>query len=114
VEGAAVGERSDARGGDSSEEGGEREYVGPQPVAAHEWEKNASRAPHVAPDAAAARRRRLARVGDAGEWGTERRKSDSAWGRSSGAAARERSFASSSIQGVSLFVRSEESIPRRS
>ena len=36
VEGAAVGERSDARGGDSSEEGGEREYVGPQPVAAHE------------------------------------------------------------------------------
>jgi len=77
-------------------------------------EKNASRAPGVAPDAAAARRRRLARVGDAGEWGTERRKSDSARGRSSGAAARERSFASSSIQGVSLFVRSEESIPRRS
>jgi hypothetical protein len=73
-------------------------------------EKNASRVAGVAPDAAAARRRRLARVGDAGEWGTERRKSDSARGRSS-AAARERSFASSSIHGVSLSVRSEESIP---
>ena len=36
VEGAVVGERSDARGGDSSEEDGEREYVGPQPMAAHE------------------------------------------------------------------------------
>ena len=62
-------------------------------------EKNASRAPGVAPDAAAARRRRLARVGDAGEWGTERRKSDSTQGRSAAAAARERSFVSSSIHG---------------
>jgi len=59
------------------------------------------------------RRRRLARVRDAGEWGTERRKSDSARGRSA-AAVRERSFASSSIHaGFLLFVRSEESIPRR-
>jgi len=36
VEGAGVGERPGARGGDSGEEGGERECVGPQPVAAHE------------------------------------------------------------------------------
>jgi hypothetical protein len=57
-------------------------------------EKSASRDDGAAPDAAAARRRRLAMVGDAGEEGVmERRKRDSARGRSVAAAARKRSLA---------------------